>query len=172
LNLSLAALIICLMSFSPMCGRSGDAQKPQISNGEQRTTVAIKLTNVHAVASFPVTPETLKAAPPILELSVTKVVNTAKIPVTIFVSFSPPGAKAESEPEKIPIGNFSLYPPDLPGKFLLPASDAFRKLKDEGADLQAKEVRLQLEMKPIHETKMDAPIEVTIAEPQWRRDES
>ncbi|MCM3901391.1 MAG: hypothetical protein ND866_06775 [Pyrinomonadaceae bacterium] len=167
---SLAALVIWALFFSGNCYRSAKVQGPETLDPGQEKMAPITLTKERAVNSFPVTPQTLAAAPQILEVSVTKVVNPEKLPVAIYVSLSPAGEKAVPELEKIPLGNFSLYPPDRPGKFLLQATAAFDKLKGAVAP-KANEVRLVLEMKSLDAKESSAPVEVTLAPPQWRTDE-
>ena len=101
----------------------------------------------------------------------TKVVNTAAAPVAIFVYLSPVGKKGQPEPEKILAGNFSLYPPDRAGSFLLHVSTAFSELRAKGWASSSKEIRLVLEMKRLREAQAWTPIEITVSAPKWSHEE-
>lgn len=162
-GLLIAALLFC-------CTLAG-VQSQEARDKRQTTLSPIMLTNDRPTASFAIEPETLASAPAVLALSITKVVNPAKIPFGIFVYLSPAGEKGCPKSEKILVGNFSLYPPDHPAGFLLRASNAFRKLEAEGPRSRSSEVRLLLEMKRVRETKPWTPVEVTVAPPEWRSDE-
>jgi hypothetical protein len=159
------------LCFSVTCYRSAKVQSPEVRQPAQEEMASITLTKERPVNTFPISPQTLAAAPKILEVTVSKVVNPEKSQVAIFVYLSRTGEKKGIEDEKIPLGNFSLYPPDRPGKFLLQTSGAFDNLSATVADPKAPEVRLALEMKSLDATKSSAAVEVTLAPPQWRSDE-
>jgi hypothetical protein len=145
-------------------GRSQDQQ--------HLTPTPVVLTNDRPTGSFPIGQETLASAPPILALTITKVVDPGQEAMGFFVylsfrsSASSSGANNQPASQKILIGNFSLYPADRPGGFLLRASTAFNKLK--AASSKPTDVRLVLEMKRLHETKPWPSVAVTVAPPEWR----
>jgi hypothetical protein len=133
----------------------------------------VTLTNDRPTGYFPLDPETLASAPPVLALRITRVVNPGETPFQIFVYLScqqGAGEKGRTEPEKILMGNFGLYPADSSAGFRLRASNAFRKLK--AASSNPTDVRLLLEMKRIHETRPWTPVAVVVAPPAWQTDVS
>jgi hypothetical protein len=129
----------------------------------------VTLSNEHSAGSFQVGRATLASAPPILRVSITNVVNPERTSVRVAVYL----ARAElgrPESRKIPIGNFTLYPAERPGTFLLPSSTAFRELQTEGPLTASSDVRLVLELERIRATKPWTHVELTIAPPEWRRE--
>lgn len=134
----------------------------------QAAPTRVTLTNERPAGYFPLDPETLASAPPILGVTITRVVNPGKTPFQVFVYLSYQSGAGRTEPEKIRIGNFGLYPPDRPAGFLLRSSQAFRKLKSLSSS--PTDVRLLLEMKRIHGTRPWTSVEVTVAAPEWRRE--
>ena len=176
----LTALAIWAVILGGACSRSGNVlgpevrstnqQSPEPGDAGQKRPTQVKLTNERTVASFPVAQQLLEDAP-VLEVSVTKVTNPAETPVAIFVYLAPGGKKEQPEPEKILVGNFSLYPPDRAGIFLLHASTAFTELRKKGWASGSKEVRLVLELKRLRETQAWTPLEITIGAPKWSHEE-
>jgi len=133
--------------------------------GTQARPESIELTNNQTTGSFAVSPDVLAIAPPVLGLSFPRVVNPANTPFSIFVHFSYRTAKATgTSPEKILVGNASLYPADRPGGFRLRTSVAFEKLKRA----KATDIRLVVEMKRIHPAQPWTRVEMTVAPPQWQ----
>ena len=167
----LAALVTWALLFSGTCCRPAKVQSPQTRDMEQTTGPPVTLTSERASGSFPVSPETLASAPSILELSITRVLNPAATPIVMFVYLSPAGKKGKAEPEKVLVGNFSLYPPDQPGKFLLGLSSAFEKLKAKDTVSKSSELQLTVEMKRLNDSQSWTKVEVTIDPPKWLRDE-
>lgn len=146
MKLFLAALTICSLSFLTFT----------------RPAENVTLTNERPTGSFVLTRDLVKRAPRVLEVSLTKVVNPRAKQVNIFVYFS----DTKSTSRKIEVGNFSLYPADRPGKFMLDAAPAFRKL-NETKDAAAKEWRVVFELdRPAEQAT--SQIEVTIAPPNWK----
>jgi hypothetical protein len=141
-----------------------------IPAGNYEEPASITLTSGRTTGSFPLDSETLASAPPILSLTLTKIVNPEKLPFQILacLSYRSEGsAKSHDGRQKILIGNFGLYPPDHPGTFSLSTSNAFAELKSKAP--KPSEVRLLLEMKRIHESAPWTPVEVTVAPPEWPR---
>ena len=126
----------------------------------------VTLSHQHTVAHFDVGPQILASQPPILFLSITKVVNPQRTPFEIVVSLShtPTGTARGAN---ILVGNVSLYPPDRPAAFQLDASKAFRQLESTGV-ASASKIELRVELRRIHQTEPWTPVQLTVAEPEWR----
>jgi len=149
------------------CG-SAKVQGPQSrepKTDESTVLPVVKLTHEHPSSSLPVATDVFTNGAKVLEVTITRVVNPAMTPVAVFVSLSDT-EKGKSEIKQIPVGNFSLYPPDQPGTFLLDAAPALRKVSRP--DATGHDVRLVFEMKRIDETRAWTPVELTFAEPKWR----
>ena len=149
----------------------GGTQHSEQSPGEgiqgPAKPTSVTLTNDHPTGFFILDPETIASAPPVVAVSLTRVVNPNKTPFQVFVYLSYlPEAGEKPRTQRILIGNFGLYPPDRPGGARLRASNAFRQLK--AARPKPTEVRLVLELKRIHERRPWTPIEVTVAPPNWQ----
>ena len=120
---------------------------------------SVTLTNERPTGSFLLQQDLLKRAPAVLEVSLTKVENPAKKPVNIFVYLAGSNAKGVVT-EKLGVGNFSLYPVDRPGKFMLDPAPAFRKISETK---NVKVWRLAFEL-----GREADPVAVTIAPPNWK----
>ena len=145
--------------------RAGEQSPDAGQEGTQANGVI--LTNTRPEASFPVPAATLASSPPVLALHFTQVTNPSGTPFQIFVSLSyQPAQQGATGPVRILLGNGALYPPNLPGGFVMRASSAFRKLKAA----KATDVRLVLEMKRLHPQTPWSPTEVTVAPPEWRNE--
>jgi hypothetical protein len=167
-RLSLFALMAWALCFSGTNCGSAKIQSPQsreTTPEELPASPAVTLTHEHPSSSVPVEADVVASGAEVLEVQITKVVNPARTPVAIFVYLSR-AEKGKSKAEQVAIGNFSLYPPDQPGKFLLSAAPALRKVSASGKT--AHDVRLVFEMKRIDETGAWTPVELTIAQPKWR----
>lgn len=141
---------------------------PSPGDGSQRPArpASVRLTNDHPTGYFILDPETIASAPPVVAISLTRVVNPGGTPFQLFVYFIYESGAGEKGRTRIPIGNFSLYPLDRPGGARLRASNAFRQLKV--ARPKPTDVRLMLELKRIHENRPWTQVEVTVAAPEWR----
>jgi hypothetical protein len=151
------------------CG-SAKIQSPRSSNRKTEASPAapvLTLTNDQPKNSLPIKASELASDVEVLEVTITKVKNPGMTPLSIFVYLSD-SEKGRSEPELHLVGNFSLYPPDQPGKFLLSAAPELRKLLLSDGFAKGHDVRLVFELKRIHETSAWTPVEVTIAQPTWR----
>ena len=138
-----------------------------MKNEQPATVASFKLSNERPSASVELKQQTLDKAPAVLEVSATNVVNPEKTPVAIYVYLAVAGKESKKEDVRIPIGNFSLYPPDQPGKFLMRASGAFEKLKT--AEKNAASTFLVFELKRLHEAQAWTRVELSIT-PAWRND--
>jgi hypothetical protein len=170
MNAFMVALVI--LSFFANCG-SVSVQTTQPAGTRPTATPiqdVVTLTTEHPTASFKLDPDLLNRSPEILEVPVTKVVNPSASAVDIFVYVSTQAEKNKPEPEKELIGNFSLYPADRPGRFMLSPAAALRKFSETRKGSSADDVRLVFEMKLPPEKKPAPAIEVTIASPNWKSD--
>jgi hypothetical protein len=160
------AVHACLVAALLYVGLSGAGQRTGEADGQEQA-VQVVLTNSDPEVSFAISPDVVTAAPPVLALSFPQVVNPSNTAFQIFVYFSyRPAQKGSGAPLRILVGNAGLYPPDHPGGFVLRASKAFGTLRAE----KATDVRLVLEMKPLHHAAPWPPVEVTVAAPQWRQE--
>jgi hypothetical protein len=157
------------MIFAILVSALAPARRVDVIGATEEARKPVILTNQLPAGSFPVAPEILASKPPILFLSITRVVNPDMTPFEISVHLLPENKNGVSRP-RVLVGNFSLYPPDKPGGFQLSAADAFRTLEYGGKEQT--EVRLLVEIQRIHETKPWTPIEVTISPPVWRSSQS
>lgn len=144
----------------------------QTASGRVDGKAALTLTNDRPSGFFLVGEKTLANAPPILALTITKVVNPgqAGLDISVYLSFqpAPSSAGAVERRDNILIGNVSLYPPDHPAGFLLRVSEAFGKLQAAGAVSRSSAVRLLIEMKRVHEGALRTPVELVVGPPEWR----
>ncbi|HEY2961783.1 MAG TPA: hypothetical protein VGJ37_05170 [Pyrinomonadaceae bacterium] len=171
MKLLLAALTIWSLPFFGISCGSASVQNPEPRKTESTPTPSgetVTLTSQHPTGSFLLQPDLLKNPPPaVLEITLTKVVNPAAKPVNIFVYLSSSNDKSDTAPEKIGVGNFSLYPVDRPAKFMLDAAPAFRKINETKNASNVKEWRLVFEL-----GREAEPVEVTIAAPTWKTDKN
>ena len=161
-----AAVRACLVVALLCAGLSGPGQDI-VAADRQEQAAQVVLTNSQTEISFAIGPDVVTSAPPLLALSFPRVVNPSNTGFQIFVYFSYRSVQtASGAPHRILIGSGSLFPADSPGGFVLPASKAFSILAaDKAAD-----VRLVLELKPVHAGQPWPPVEVTVAAPQWRQE--
>ena len=139
----------------------------QRSDASETAPVApLKLTEDHPSGSFVIAPATIAAAPPILSVSITQVMNPEKTPVEIFV-YLVRWDEGPMPAERILMGQFGLFPPDHPASFTLRSSAAFQKLRASGAASQTSKILLMLELKPISGKKSLTNVELTMAPPEW-----
>lgn len=170
----LSALMFWALCFSGANCGAAKVQGPQTEGtkapkAEQPASSTVKLTREQPSASFPVAAGISSSNPEVLEVSITKVENPAKTPVSIFVYLANTKA-GKSDNEKILVGNFSLYPADSPGKFSLNARPALRTMSAKTPT--PNEPRLIFELRQIDQTKPWTPVEVTVEEPKWRAAEN
>jgi hypothetical protein len=123
----------------------------------------------HPAASFPVAERARAGANQILEIRVEDIRNPAEAPFAILVSVYLKTQPDEAEAELVGVGNFSPYPPDRPGTYLLNASAALGKFAAARLPLGRATVRLLLELKPIGRA-LPPTLEVTVAPPVWYSD--
>jgi hypothetical protein len=145
-----------------VCSGRGQDQKDQREGQGANAT----LTSDHPAESFAIPPETLRSAPPVVVIQVTKVVNPGRTPFQIFVYLSYRSAPGQQQAQKIPIGNVGLFPADHPAGFLLRASSAFERLKATASS--ATDVCVLVELKPLRKSDKLTSVEVTVAPPQWK----
>jgi hypothetical protein len=162
-------LLTALFAASPrraVCSGRGQDQGLHQNDQKERQSANATFTSDHPAASFAIPPETLKSAPPIVVIQVTKVANPGKTPFQIFVYLSYRSAPEQKQMEKILIGNVGLFPADRPAGFLLRASSAFELLKATAPG--AIDVCVLVELKPLYESDKLTSVEVTVAPPKWK----
>lgn len=151
------------------CG-GAKVQGPQTQEkktNESPASPVATLSSEHPIASVPVDGSVLTSGAEVLEVKITKVTNPSLTPVTVFVSLSYAN-KGAPEAKQISVGNFSLYPADKPGKFLLNSAAALREVSLLDATAKELALRLVFAMKRVDETKPWTPVELTISQPKWR----
>jgi hypothetical protein len=133
----------------------------------------VTLTEIQPVARIPL-PAAIRAAPaPILEIPLARISNPQEMSFSIFVSLEwSRTAQGAARKEKILLGNFTVYPPDRPGNYILRASTTFEKLKALGADLVRDQIVVALEMKRTNPNQPWSPVQVEIGPLRWRTDNS
>jgi hypothetical protein len=127
------------------------------------------LTPEHPAASFPVAESARPGANEILQVRVEDIRNPAEAPFAILVSVYLATKPDEAQDELVGVGNFSPYPPDRPGAYLLNASAALGKFSAVRSPFGRSMVRLLLELKPIGQA-LPPTLEVTVAPPVWLSD--
>lgn len=160
LNLIIASCLCCLHT-----SQAAEMEKVVDPSSEVTLTQMEPVTRIQLPAS-------IRAAPaPILEIPVVKIANPQKMSFSIFafLEWSPP-AQGPTGSDKILVGNFTVYPPDRTGSYMLRASTAFEKLKGMGADLARDQVLIVLEMKRTNPDKAWSSVQVEIAPLRWRSD--
>jgi len=166
-RLFLTALMTWALCFSGSNCGAAKVQGPQTREMKtEAEEAAVVLTNEQPSKNLPLESSVPSSDAEVLEVSITKVENPSRAAITVFVYFSRTG-KTTSSVERIELGNFSLYPADRPGKFLINAAPAARQLaaktKGDKDDFQ-----LVFEMKRVDESKPWTPVKVTISQPKWR----
>ena len=151
--------------------RNLEQQNSEPRSVEKKEAESVVLTNNETTASFLLARQISSNPPPVLELSVTKVVNPAQTPVEILVYLEAVGNARQRGPQKILVGNFSLYPPDQPGNFLFRAANAFKEFHARGWTSESTRSLLTLEIKRINETRPWTPLKITISAPRWKNEE-
>jgi len=158
-----------------LCGIRAGGQSRN-SQDERSAVAAVTLTNDRPSGSLPLDLETVAQAPPVLALTVKKVVNPGNVSlgISVYLTYllpAPASGTSERPRKKSLIGNVSLYPPDHPAGFLLRATGAFREIREAGAISKSSDVRLLLEMKRVHEKQPWSQVELVFAPPEWRQTE-
>ncbi len=102
-----------------------------------------------------------------IEVSVSNVNNPARTPVDISVYLLSEPEKDKTKSARILLGNFSLYPADRGGKFLLNPSPAARKLIEQKSS-KNEPVQAFFEMKRVDEKKPWTKVDLTISQLEWR----
>lgn len=167
MNAFLLALVIWALPFLGFSCGSTTIQNPSSAQSQPSPTPtqeSMTLTDREPVASFPLTPDQVNHPPEVLEIVVTKVVNAGSSPVSIFAYVAPADGKRKAE--AIELGNFSLYPVDRPGKFLLGPEAAFRQANRTINPSNDDKWQLGFVMRLPEQNR--SSVEVTIASPNWQ----
>jgi hypothetical protein len=160
-------MLLCLLIAGYLCGPA-PVQVPHPEKAVEATSEII-LTETEPMARVHL-PANVRSIPvPFLEIPITLISNPREMPFSIFVYLewtrSTDGPDAR---QRTLLGNFTVYPPNQPGKFLLRTSKGFERLKRMGANLEADQIFLFLEMKRVDPSKPWAPIRATIGPVRWR----
>ena len=168
---SLTALTIWALCFSGATCGSARVQGPQSSekkSAESPAPQVVTLNQDRPNYSLPITAVAGKPSDAeVLEVAITKVINPSLVPIVIYVYLSDTETGRSASDQQL-IGNFSLYPPDEPGKFLLSVTPELRNKLLSNANSKGHDLRLIFEMKRVDETKPWSPVELGIAQPAWR----
>lgn len=158
LNLIVASCLCCLHPI-----QAAELQKAVDSSSE------VTLSEMQPLARIQL-PASIRAAPlPILEVPVVKISNPQEMSFSIFASLEwRRYSRGSAGNEKIPLGNFTVYPPDRTGSYMLRASTAFEDLKAMGADLSRDQVFILLEMKRTNPNRPWSAVRVEIGPLRWR----
>jgi hypothetical protein len=132
-------------------------------------TAELMLTDAQPLGRIQI-PSSVRSAPvPFLEIPISRIANPEEMGFSVFVylEWTRPDSGGRAA-EKVLLGNFTPYPADQPGVFMLRASKGFEKLKEMGANLNRDQVVLLLELKRIHPDKPWTSVQVTAAPARWR----
>ncbi len=127
----------------------------------------VTLTQSHPKAWVQLPAEIAANPTPLVQVPITRVVNTAQTPFSVFVYVEWRGRQPNSTSRKISLGNFTVFPADQPGTYDVRVSDGFRQLRALGVNPEREEVVLLLEMRRVSEKNAWTTIEVTIAPLRW-----
>ena len=167
MNAFLFALVIWALPFLGFSCGSTTIQNPSSAQSQPTPTPTqetMTLTDRELVGSFPLTPDQIKHPPEVLEVVITKVVNPGSSPVSIFAYLAPADGKRKAE--AVELGNFSLYPVDRPGKFMLGPEAALRQASRTINPSNDDKWQLRFVMRLPEQNK--SSVEVTIASPNWQ----
>ena len=163
----LAVLLAGLLCFfTGQCG-STNVQRPEnhpVSTATPERS-SLVLTDKNPTGSFSFDPSQKRAGAEILELTVTKVVNPSMTPVTISVSLVVNGDAGTTDSKKVKIGDFTLYPPDRPGKFMLSATPVWFEVSKRSKEAKYKIV---VDMERADKTKPWTSIAVEFKDPELK----
>lgn len=167
-RLILTALMIWTMGFAGTDCGSAKAPGPQSREVaiDESAAPPVVLTDRQPQASWGVALGKLASDTEVLEVAITRVANPELTPVEVYVYLAN-GEKGKPEATRHLVGNFSLYPPDQPGNFLLDAAPSLRKVSAAVATSKIDNVRLEFEMKRVNEAKAWTPVELIIGQPKW-----
>lgn len=157
LNLIVAGCLCCL----PAQERVVDANS-EVTLSETQPVARIQL------------PANIRAAPaPIVEVPIVSISNAQGMSFSIFAYLEwARSASGSSTRERVLLGNFTVYPPDQAGSYMLRASTAFEKLKAMGADTGRDQVVVLVEMKRTNPKQPWSSVQVVIAPLRWRSENS
>lgn len=154
---------LCLVSSLPAMGRG------TVFNMSKEDTV--RLNDKQRRGILLLKAQTIREAPPVLEVPIIKIDNQNKIPLIIGVDMIRDAQNSIHKPQKvIKIGNFSIFPPDQVGVHTLRTSEAFDQIAVSSAEIEddKMEVTLVFEMAPVSKGKSLENVEVVIAPVRWK----
>jgi hypothetical protein len=157
----LSLLLAGCLSFPQAAGEACHPQKAVDATAE------LVLSNMQPIGRIQIPAEIRSTPLPYLEVPVSVISNPERTPFAIFVSLE---WRHQGTVQTIVLGNFTPYPADQTGSFMLRASKGFEKLREMGPNLDGDPIFLLLEMKRVHASKPWTSVRVTIAPVRWRRD--
>jgi hypothetical protein len=160
----LPALMIWALCFSVADCGSTQVQSPQHVEKPAATPTPpmITLTNQAPDGGFDITGDLIPSGADVVEIAISKVVNPERIALTLTVYLDDKRGSSVTDVEKNVLGSFSLYPPDRPGKFLLPFPPSLNKLPP------SVKARMIFVLKRLDETKPWNKVEVEVSRPTFR----
>ena len=128
----------------------------------------VTLTEAHPWGSLAMPSASLSPQKSLLEVPVIHIVNPEMVPFSISLYLEWTGSRNGSPAlTRVPLGDFSVYPADQTGRYLVLASDALRKYHDAGGT-DAREVKIVLRLRPNAKPRHKAPVQVTVGRFAWR----
>lgn len=134
-----------------------------------KETPELILTDTKPTARVPIPAAFWNRPKPILEVPISRIENTSQISFSIFVYVEWASTNPGSPHKKL-LGNFSVYPPDGTGTYVLRASEGLRPLVSSGIPPEERHASVLLELKPTTPNSLWKSIQVSVAPVRWRDD--
>jgi hypothetical protein len=134
-----------------------------------RETPELILSDTKPTARAPIPAAFWNHPKPILEVPISRIENASQLSFSIFVYVEWASTNSGS-PHKTLLGNFSIYPPDRVGIYVLRASEGLRPLLSSGIPPEERHASVLLELKPTSPNSTWRPIQVSVAPVRWRDD--
>ena len=103
----------------------------------------------------------------VLVVRVSEIRNPSLLPITLDVSLAPCGTTKSWDPE--PLSSLGVFPVDQPGSYAVPVGGALDRLRSKGVN-ELKDVCLQVAARHTRGRELSGPLEITLAELEWRRE--
>ena len=160
----LPALMIWALCLSVANCGSANVQSPQHVERPAATPTPpmITLTSKTPYGGFDITTDLIPPGADVVEIAITKVLNPQHTALSLTVYLDDKQGSSETDAEKNVLGSFNLYPPDRPGKFLLPFPPSLNKLRP------SVKARMIVVLKRLDETKPWNEVEAEVSRPIFR----
>lgn len=106
---------------------------------------------------------------PFLEVPISRIENASQISFSIF-AYVEWASTSLGAPHRTLLGNFTVYPPDRTGTYVLRASEGLRPLVSSGIPPEERRASVLLELKPASPNSRWRSIQVSVAPVRWRDD--